>query len=163
MDLPDRTTATAAVVAVATDDTWTHVYSTFDQLLDHNDDTEAPLGAVEFFDATGRRLAIVFDPAWGLAGLQPTAEIPDRNRLRERLQAVIRHLANYVRGHPEVVATLPDPPDDIDKWLRALAESDLHNIINTIEAQTSAGGGGVQPLDTGGWLHNLAHAAGWSH
>lgn len=148
---------TDRIVAIAHDDTWAHVYPTINVLRGHDDTESAPLGAMEFFDPAGARLAGQFDPQWRLVGLHPTGE-PDPERLQGRVQTVVRHLGAYLRKHPEAAKLIPNLPDDIDDRLRKLAESDLDTILAAFELPAN-----VRPLDSGGVFHNLAHAAGWDH
>lgn len=148
---------TGRIVAIAHDDTWAHVYPTINVLRMHGDTENAPLGAMEFFDPAGARLASRFDPSWRLVGLQPAGD-PDPGRLHGRAQAVVRHLADYLQRHSEVARSIPNLPSDVGDRLRKLAESDLDAILVAIELP-----GQVRPLDSGGWFHNALHAAGWDH
>lgn len=148
---------TGRIVAIAHDDTWAHVYPTINVLRMHDDTESAPLGAMEFFDPAGARLACQFDPHWRLVALHPAGD-PDPGRLQGRARTVVRHLDDYLRKHPEVAKSIPNLPDDIGDRLRKLAESDLDTILVAIELP-----GQVRPLDSGGWFHNALHKAGWDH
>jgi hypothetical protein len=153
-------TPTTGVVAIACDDSWAHVHPTIADLLDHPPAhaDEGGLGAVEFFDADGRRLAAVLGPGWELTDLRPTAEAPDGARLLRRLRTVFGHVAQYLRDHPEVVPRLPSAPDDLQARLQRLSQANLDEVIDECLLATAD-----DPGHSGSWLHNALHASGWKH
>jgi hypothetical protein len=147
---------TAWVVAIAADDSWAHVYPKVGELLGHrHDGDDVPAGPVEFFDGAGRRLGAVFGPDWVLVDLRPVTAIEDRTGLEERLHRVLRHVAAYLRAHPEALAALPDAPDDVLTEIDDLGSGDLETVLDRCFLSPDE--------HSAGWLHNALHAAGWSH
>ncbi|SCL14854.1 hypothetical protein GA0070616_0559 [Micromonospora nigra] len=142
------------ILLIASDNTFAHTYADLAELLAEPAEGDKLGGAVEFFDATGRRLAPVFDAQWVLIDLRPGDEPADPTAIQHRLQAVRDHVEWFLTTYPDVaerarlsvaeaVASLPPPgrrlTDDIDLLPR-------HHEGNQ-----------------GNFLHNAMHAAGWAH
>ncbi|MDG4808734.1 hypothetical protein O7634_18470 [Micromonospora sp. WMMD1120] len=156
-----RTTTT--IVAIASDDTFAHVYSNVRQMIEDGfGAADTRRGALEFFNAAGGRLLPVFGPAWQLVELAESRDAPDAARLRQRLAAVIDHVAAYVGKHPEVVEASGLTLDEALGQLPRPAEQDLAQVLSRFPHQVDDGNT-VRPLSSGSWLHNAMHAAGWTH
>lgn len=68
---------------------WVHLYDTPEQIAKDNVEG-SPAGVVEFFDTEGRRLLPRFGPDWKLTGLALADGKPEKDRVRDRLLAVLR-------------------------------------------------------------------------
>ncbi|MBQ0994792.1 hypothetical protein KBX08_32560 [Micromonospora sp. H61] len=168
MDGSSATIATAPrtitrVVAIASDDTFAHVYSNVRQMIEDGfGSADTRRGALEFFNAAGGQLVPVFGPAWQLVDLRDSRDAPDADRLRQRLAAVVDHVVAYLRMHPEFVKASGLTLDEAILQLPRPAEQDLAHVLalfpHHIDDDKT-----IQPLSQGGWFHNSLHAAGWTH
>jgi hypothetical protein len=156
-----------AVVAVASDDTWVHVYASVDELLEDRDigtGHEEKSGALVFYDGRGRRLAPEFTPQWTLKDLVPLdgSERPDE--LYERLERAAEHLRQFIENNPRDVAQLgmePAKAIDLIRWPdRSNLAGSLADLAQETEDGHAEGAGGVLRHRRSS-LHNLKHRAGW--
>ncbi|MDG4782146.1 hypothetical protein O7614_21020 [Micromonospora sp. WMMD961] len=151
------------IVAIASDDTFAHAYPDVRQMIaDGLGDTDTRRGALEFFDPAGARLVPVFGPAWQLVDLQDSGDDPDADRVRQRLTAVVDHVAAYLRKHPDVVEAAGLTLDEAISQLPRPAEQNLAKVL-TLFPHRIDDGGTIQPFSRGGYFHNSLHAAGWTH
>ncbi|TDC40674.1 hypothetical protein E1211_00780 [Micromonospora sp. 15K316] len=159
--LPTEPAATTDVqpVVIATDNTFAHAYASVGEML--SDRNLRAKGGLEFFDRSGRRLAPLLTDAWEVRGLVPTSDEPDPALLQGRLAAVIRHVGDYIRRHPEVVAGMP--ADEAVAALPHIGKDTLAEDVAKLPGAGTPSGGTVGPMDSGGWFHNAMHAAGWAH
>ncbi|WFE53248.1 hypothetical protein [Micromonospora sp. WMMD1155] len=154
---------TTTIVAIASDDTYAHVYSDVRHMIEDGfGDTDTRRGPLEFFNAAGSQLVPVFGPTWQLVDLQDSRDAPDADRLRQRLAAVLDHVAAYLRKHPEFVEASGLTLDEALLQLPRPAEQDLAHVLALFPHDLDDGKT-VQPLSRGGWFHNSLHAAGWTH
>ncbi|WP_433131221.1 hypothetical protein ACQPWW_09770 [Micromonospora sp. CA-240977] len=152
-----------AIVAIATDDTFAHVYSDVRQMIEDGfGDAGTRRGALEFFSAAGGQLAPVFGPAWQLVDLRESRDAPDADRLRQRLAAVVDHVVAYLRKHPEFVKASGLTLDEAILQLPRPAEQDLAHVLAVFPHHTDDRKT-IQPLNRGNYFHNSLHAAGWTH
>ncbi|MEU4473164.1 hypothetical protein [Micromonospora sp. NPDC023888] len=151
------------IVAIATDDTFAHVYSDVRQMIEDGfGDADTRRGPLEFFSAAGAQLVPVFGPAWQLVDLRESRDEPDVDRLRQRLAAVVDHVVAYLRKHPEFVKASGLTLDEALLHLPRPAEQDLAHVLALLPHHTDDDKT-IQPLSQGGWFHNSLHAAGWTH
>ncbi|MEV4811008.1 hypothetical protein [Micromonospora avicenniae] len=148
-------------VVIATDDTFAHAYSSVSEML--SDRNLRAKGGVEFFDRSGRRLAPLLTDAWEVRGLVPTVDEPDPALLQRRLVAVVQHVGDYIRRHPEVVAGSGMPADEAVAALPHLGKDTLAEDVSKLPGAGTPSGATIRPMDSGGWFHNAMHAAGWAH
>ncbi|MGX4655958.1 hypothetical protein ACWCHM_19915 [Micromonospora sp. SCSIO 07396] len=142
------------IVLIAADDTFCHVYQDLSDLLSTADHGEKLAGAVEFFDVTGRRLHPVYSADWRLEALDAGTAPAQPEAVRQRLTAVLAHVAQYVRSHPDVLARSRITLEQALAQLPRLDGPDLPHDIGTLPDHLEH--------DTGNWLHNAMHAAGWA-
>ncbi|MFY1635067.1 hypothetical protein ACN27F_17635 [Solwaraspora sp. WMMB335] len=142
------------ILVIASDDTFAHVYPSLAELLAEPGNGGKFGGAVEFFDGTGRRLAAVFDPEWHLIDLRACADPGDPVTLQRRLQAVRDHVEWYLRTYPDIVTRARLTIEQAVACLPQLGD-DLHDDIFGMPDHDKG--------DSGNFLHNAMHAAGWSH
>jgi|GEM_PF-2338816 hypothetical protein len=161
---PDRPASVPDVqpIVIASDNSFAHAYdSVADMLVDKNIGAK---GGLEFFDRAGRRLAPVFSHAWELEGLEPTLDDPDPELVQARLQAVVQHVGDYIRRHPDVVA---GSGLSVEAAIAALPKIGAGTLAEDAAqfpgARPAASGGSIRLMDPGGWFHNALHAAGWTH
>ncbi|GAB3837909.1 hypothetical protein ACFFMR_20045 [Micromonospora andamanensis] len=154
-----------AIVAIAFDDTFAHVYPDLRQLIEDGfGGPDTRRGALEFFSAEGDRLLPVFGRAWQLVDLRVSDDEPDADRLRQRLAAVVDHVTTFLRKHPEVVEAAGLTLDEAISQLPRPAEQNLAEVLARFpHLATAEDDGAIRPLDRGGWFHNSLHAAGWTH
>ncbi|AVT32776.1 MULTISPECIES: hypothetical protein [unclassified Plantactinospora] len=149
-------------IVIASDNSFAHAYGSVAEMLSEKDIGAKAQGGLEFFDKAGRRLAPVLSHAWELEGLVPTLEDPDPELVQGRLQAVVQHVGDYIRRHPETVA---DSGLTVDEAIAALPQLGGGTLAE--DAAHFPGGdspsGGVRLMTQGGWFHNSLHAAGWTH
>lgn len=161
--------SSVAVVAVASDDTWVHVYASLDELLEDRDIGTGPeekSGALVFYDGRGRRLAPAFTPQWTLKDLVPLdgSERPDE--LYERLQRAAEHLRQFIENNPQDVALFGMEPAEAIELIRWPDRSDLARSLADLAQEAQDGevvGTGRNSSHPGSSLHNLKHRAGWKH
>lgn len=92
------------VLAIGVRDDFLHVYQDGRALLDDNRTCAGGRnkhGALEFFDSDGYRLAGEYDQQGSLLGLTRTADSPDPELVRLRMQSSLDHLRWYIKGNPE--------------------------------------------------------------
>ncbi|MFI9642994.1 hypothetical protein ACIG87_23565 [Micromonospora sp. NPDC051925] len=142
------------ILLIATNDTFCHVYQNLAELLATVDHDEKLAGAVEFFDATGRRLHPVFAAGWRLEALDAGAAPAQPQAVRQRLTAVVAHVAQYARSHPDVLAR---SRISLEQALAELPRLDGPELARDLDALPEH-----LEHDSGNWLHNLAHSAGWA-
>ncbi|MBM7075840.1 MULTISPECIES: hypothetical protein [Micromonospora] len=142
------------ILLIATNDTFCHVYQNLADLLSTADHGEKLAGAVEFFDVTGRRLHPVFSADWRLEALQAGTGPAVPDVVRQRLTAVIAHVTQYIHDHPDVLARSRISLERALSELPRLDDPDLSEIIGALPEHLEH--------DTGNWLHNAMHAAGWA-
>src|SRR5688572_6460002 len=76
-----------------------HTYPDVDTMLAEHDigaGVQEKPAALEFFDSHGQRYAGVYDPQWRLLDLVPSADPPDLEQLRRRVEAVRAHLRSFI-------------------------------------------------------------------
>ncbi|WP_329108797.1 hypothetical protein OG792_09175 [Micromonospora sp. NBC_01699] len=142
------------ILLIAADNTFAHLYGDIAAVLAEPEQGDRFGGAVEFFHTDGQRLAPFFGTDWRMADLQPSAEPADPDELCRRLEAVFDHLERYLKDHPELT----------DRF-RTTAEKLLADVPRS--------GGTLQEAihalpwhmhgNSGNFLHNAMHAAGWAH
>ncbi|MGC4806015.1 hypothetical protein [Micromonospora sp. DT233] len=142
------------ILLIAANDTFCHVYTNPAELLTVGPDGEKLGGGVEFFDVTGHRLHPVFTADWRLEGLQTGTDPADPAAVRQRLKAVVNHLAQYVTAHPEVLTRFRISLDQALAQLPDLDGPDLAHDFDVLPDHLEH--------DSGNWLHNAMHAAGWA-
>ncbi|WP_229399997.1 hypothetical protein [Micromonospora okii] len=142
------------ILLIAANDTFCHVYQNFTELLSAVDHGEKLGGAIEFFDAAGRRLHPVFSAEWRLEGLHTGNDAADPAAVRQRLQVVVSHLARYVSDHPDVLTRYRISLNQALSQLPALNGPGLSDDFNALPDHLEH--------DTGNWMHNAMHAAGWA-
>ncbi|MFC8845271.1 MULTISPECIES: hypothetical protein [unclassified Micromonospora] len=142
------------ILLIAVNDTFCHVYQNLADLLTVDDHGEKLGGAVEFFDAAGRRLHPRFAADWRLEDLPPGTDAADPDAVRSRLQAVVSHLARYVRDHPDVLTRSRLTVEQALAGLPALAGPTLSDDLDALPDHLEH--------DSGNWMHNAMHAAGWA-
>jgi hypothetical protein len=142
------------ILLIAANDTFCHVYQNLAELLAAVDHGEKLAGAVEFFDVTGRRLHPVFSAEWRLEDLQTGNDAPDPAAVRARLTVVVGHLAQYVSDHPDVLTRYRIGLEQALAQLPALAGPTLSDDFTALPNHLEH--------DSGNWLHNAMHAAGWA-
>jgi hypothetical protein len=153
-------TAADGVLAIASDDSWAHVYRSVKEMLEEHDiGTHSDhRGGMEFFDLTGRRLAPVLGPAWELWDLVPTGHQAGACELVQRLHAVVRHAEAYVRRHPDQVHPAGTAPEVVLASFPQLLGKNLAEALELVRLSTTA-----DNTHSAGWFHNTLHAAGWNH
>jgi hypothetical protein len=157
------------IVALATDDTFAHVYLRISDLLADDDIGSGPgerSGAMEFFDGNGRALAPVFSPQWQIRRLRATGARPAPDELQRRLRRVVEHSRTYLRRHPDEAQRYGLDPAEAEALLPDLDGLDLRSTILTFAATRDQGdvtGAALADEDSGGFWHNLRHRAGWNH
>jgi hypothetical protein len=151
------------VLAVGAQNDFAHIYPNQAALLaDHDNGAgvgERPL-ALEFFDGDGRRLAGVYDGAWQLLRLVPTADPPDRELVLKRLQGVLESMRSFIRARPDVLSLYGLTQEEA---LAAFASSGT--VLDGRESPFGAGGaeddvfavGVLGDDDDRGIWHNLTH------
>jgi len=159
------------ILAIGSRNTFLHVYKDDRELLaDKNigageEEHRFPL---EFFDSEGHRLAGEYDGQWSLLRLVPTADPPDLDVLKGRVQQVFDHMRSYAKEHPEKVAllgltvdelidTLPRLDEHLDFRMSLLACMDSEDGVPSREAVHSHD---EQDDWTSSPSHNWAHIAG---
>ncbi|MFY1669851.1 hypothetical protein ACN27G_07800 [Plantactinospora sp. WMMB334] len=149
-------------IVIASDNSFAHAYGSVAEMLGEKDIGAKAQGGLEFFDKAGRRLAPVFSHAWELEGLVPTLDDPEPELIQGRLQAVVQHVGDYIRRHPEIVADSGLTPEAAIESLPQLGGGTLAD-----DAAHFPGGdapsGGIRLMTPGSWFHNSLHAAGWTH
>jgi hypothetical protein len=155
-------------VAIATDDTWAHVYPSLAGLLADDDIGTGPeerRGPLDFFDDRGHCLAPVFDTSWQLMDLVPGS--PARpGQVRERLRHVLEHARTYLQHHPDMLFPYGMDMDEAMRLIPQLEDGSLRDAVRLFAADPERGDIGAGALadeDSGGWWHNLRHRAGWDH
>jgi hypothetical protein len=142
------------ILLIATNDTFCHVYQNLADLLATADHGEKLAGAVEFFDVTGRRLYPVFSADWRLEALEAGTGPAVPDVVRQRLTTVVAHVTQYVHDHPDVLVRSRIPLERALSELPRLDDPDLSEVIGALPAHLEH--------DSGNWLHNAMHAAGWA-
>lgn len=161
---PTRAAAPADVqpIVISTGNSFAHAYSSLADLLSEKDLGGSAHGGLEFFDRQGRRLTPVFSQTWELEGLVPTLDEPDPELVQGRLQAVVQHVADYIRRHPEAVAefglSVSEAIDGLPKLGGGTLAEDAAQFPGS-EALSD----GMQLMHSAGYWHNLLHAAGIDH
>ncbi|MEU7800740.1 hypothetical protein AB0B10_15860 [Micromonospora arborensis] len=151
------------IVAIASDDTFAHVYSNARQMIEDGfGDADTRRGALEFFSAAGAQLVPVFGPAWQLVDLRDSRDEADADRLHQRLAAVVDHVVAYLRKNPEFVKASGLTLDEALLQLPRPAEQDLAHVL-TLFPHYIDDGNAIRPLSRGNYWHNALHAAGWTH
>lgn len=155
------------IVAIGSNDDFIHAYEDEQALLqDHTIGAgKGELsGPLEFFDTAGHRLTGVYDRKWRLLCLKPTADRPDPDLLRQRVQNAFEHLRLQIKNLPDTTAVLslkagqalsliPDlsGPEDLEETLRYMFAA--HWRPNESE---------LTPAHmTSNPVHNFSHFAGW--
>ncbi|MFI6265029.1 hypothetical protein [Micromonospora sp. NPDC051006] len=146
-------------VVIASDNTFAHAYASVAEMLSERD--LGAKGGLEFFDRSGRRLAPVLSPTWEVAGLAPTLDEPDPKLLTGRLAAVVQHVGDHIRRHPEVIARSGLSVEEALAALPRIGAGTLAEDLAQLPGATADGEFGL--MDSGGWFHNAMHAAGWAH
>ncbi|MFI7435431.1 hypothetical protein [Micromonospora haikouensis] len=142
------------ILLIAANDTFCHVHQNLAELLTVADHGEKLGGGVEFFDVTGRRLHPRFSADWRLEDLQAGNDAADPEAVRARLRAVVSHLVRYVRDHPDVLARSRITLDEALARVPALDGPDLSHDLSALPDHLEH--------DSGNWMHNAMHAAGWA-
>ena len=155
VEAPEPTTV--RVLAIATDDTWAHVYDSVALMLNERNIGVEHRGGMEFFDGSGRRLAPVFSPTWELQDLALTGDESGPCELLQRLHAVVRHAESYIRRHPERVVR-PGVPEAVLATFPRLSGRSLAEALETVWEATQP-----RQSHSAGFFHNALHAAGWNH
>ncbi|ROT33117.1 hypothetical protein [Micromonospora sp. HM5-17] len=148
-------------IVIASDNSFAHAYDSVAEMLAEKDLGEK--GGLEFFDRAGRRLVPVLSHAWELEGLVPALDDPDPELVQARLQAVVQHVGDYIRRHPEVVAGSGLSVDEAIAALPTIGTGTLAEDAAQFPGAQPSSDGAIQLMDSGGWFHNALHAAGWSH
>jgi hypothetical protein len=156
---PEITESDVAIVAIAGDDTWLHLYGDLRSLLGDTDigTNGNSHGAMEFFAGDGRRLLPVFGPDWSLENLHRSAEAPDPCQLRRRLYAVVRHVEGHVRRHPEILEPFKLKLDEAIAKLPRLSGPGLEEDLTALWEILG------RVSHSAGFFHNALHAGGWTH
>ncbi|MEO3769247.1 hypothetical protein [Micromonospora sp. B9E7] len=94
--------------------------------------------------------------------LQDSGNEPEADRVRQRLTAMVDHVAAYLRKNPDLVEATGLMLDAAIAQLPRPAEQDLAKVLPLFPHLVDDGGT-IRPLSQGGWLHNAFHAAGWTH
>jgi hypothetical protein len=162
MDTPIAESPEAAdgVLAIASDDSWAHVYLSVKDLLAERDvgGNSDHHGGMEFFDLTGRRLAPVLSPAWEIRDLVPTSYRAADCELVQRLHAVVRHAEAHLRRHPDGVVPTSTPPEVVLAQFPQVLGKSLAEALELFRLATAR-----DNTHSAGWFHNTLHAAGWNH
>jgi hypothetical protein len=133
-----------------------HFYASVGSLLETGDAEFSPPEAVEFFDATGRRLAPVFSKTWKLIDLRRTGDRSSDAMICRRLSEVAQHLrdtvdqrltmsGNTIVTREQALACIPD--------LRGLKLQQCFTVLSAVFGH--AQGEEEQTLDDGSFWHNL--------
>jgi hypothetical protein len=151
------------VLAVGAQNDFAHIYPNQAALLaDHDNGAgvgERPI-ALEFFDGDGRRLAGVYDRAWQLLRLVPTADPPNRELVHQRVQRVLEYMRSFIQARPDVISLYGLTQDEA---LAAFASS--RTVRDDPQSVFGAGGseddvfavGALGDDDDRGIWHNLTH------
>jgi len=110
MNAPGPAAATGSstkVLAIASANTWVHVFPDHQRLIDCQDINLAQPGPLDYFDLSGRRLAPVLNSAGKLVGLRLTSDPADVVMVRARLSAVVKHVRDEIAQR---LAEMEDPP-----------------------------------------------------
>jgi hypothetical protein len=161
----DPAPGTIGIVAIASDDTFAHVYRDLPQMIEDGFGAAGGRrGGLEFFTAEGGRLVPVFGSAWQLVDLRGSGDKPDAALLGRRLAAVLEHVVAYLGKHPELVESSGLTIEEAIAQLPRPTEQGLAEVLDRFPHRIdTADDGTVRPLDRGGWFHNSLHAAGWTH
>ena len=149
-------------IVIASDNSFAHAYPSVADMLSEKDIGAKAQGGLDFFDHAGRRLAPVFSPTWELERLAQTLDEPDPELVQGRLQAVVQHVADYIRRHPEVVAEFGMSAQQAIDALPQLGGDTLAADAAQFPG-SQAPSGEVGLMTSGNWFHNSLHAAGWTH
>ncbi|GIG91588.1 hypothetical protein [Plantactinospora endophytica] len=150
-------------ILIASDNSFAHAYGSVAEMLSEKDIGAMAQGGLEFFDRAGRRLAPVLSHAWELEGLVPTLEDPDPELIQGRLQAVVQHVADHIRRHPEVVADSGLTADEAIAALPQIGGGTLAEDAAHFPGGEQPSSGGIRLMTPGGWFHQTLHAAGLAH
>ncbi|MEV4628100.1 hypothetical protein AB0J90_17635 [Micromonospora sp. NPDC049523] len=152
-DVPTETDR--RILLLAADNTFAHLYGDLGAVLAEPELGDRFGGAVEFFHTDGQRLAPYFGPDWRMADLQPSAEPADPDELQRRLQAVFEHLERYLKDHPELTDRYRTTVEQLVDEMPAPSGGTLQDAIDALPWHMHG--------NTGNFLHNAMHAAGWAH
>lgn len=154
-------TTDARIVIISGDDRWVHIYPDLQTMLDCDDALLAAPGALDFFDAFGRRLSPVFSKPWALESIRATGEAADPTAVQARLCRVIE----FVRAHVQQrLAEDPNPPGDLQTALARLPQLGGHTLAECFSLLEPDFGDGKRPRDEpmrkhdGSFWHNF-----WCH
>jgi len=135
-------------------------------------DIAKPNVGIEFFDTTGQRLAPEFGPDWTWKTLQRTADDPDPELLRRRLQAWVDHVSGHLRKEPvwlheyltkfgDIWVSQESPGQALARVLDGLPQPDDESIDDCFKnLQRQVGHPFFHVADP---LHNLWHLLGGTH
>jgi hypothetical protein len=122
---------------------------------------EQPL-ALEFFDSHGQRYAGRYDPEWRLLGLVPSADPPDPEQLRRRVEGVGDYMRHFIEQHRDVVELYGLTQEEALAVFPAPIRS--RALVDAVRPFTAASGGDEQfptgafgDEDDQGIIHNLIH------
>lgn len=98
--------AAPMILAIDGQNNFLHVYHNAQELLaDFGTGAGENSGPLEFFDTAGYRLVGQYSPTWQLQGLTRTADSPDPDQLRKRVQNYLDHFRSYLKSHPDTVGS----------------------------------------------------------
>ncbi|MEO3743957.1 hypothetical protein [Plantactinospora sp. B5E13] len=149
-------------IVIASDNSFAHAYDSVADLLGEKD--LGGKGGLEFFDRAGHRLTPVFNDAWELESLVPTLDDAEPDLVQARLQAVVQHVRDYLRRHPELVNGSGLSLEAAIAALPKIGEGTLRDDAAQFPGPTApASDGAIRLMHSDGWFHNAMHAAGWAH
>ena len=158
---PQASTTSETVFVIDVSDRFAHLFSNVTDLIATQEAVPVqPPRGLDFFDASGLRLAPVFDETWRLRGLVKTNEKADPAVVQQRLAAVFAFLAEYTSAHPtEIAEDFGLSVDEALGELPSLAGKSLTESIAVLQGVRHGADVAEEEgqHDSGNWFHNLMH------